>query len=165
MNKENLALLQRRQEFRRRLEADPSIVDLLRCRKCTINVLVVADSFLFFNDENFGLSDFVDILTSTVHASATFSVSRAHRGDPGAARLNGADKDFVFTDAALAGFDVVMLFGAGRATRKDGKEASSTFEAAFVAQQGAVAYVVEDGIPIFLIDERLEISPPLELDQ
>ena len=55
--------------------------------------------------------------------------------------------------------------GAGRATRKDGKEASSTFEAAFIAQQGAVAYVVEEGIPIFLIDERLEIAPPLELDR
>jgi len=51
----------------------------------------------------------------------------------------------------------------GRAKRKDGKAASATFEAAFVAQDGRVAYVVEDGIPVFLIDERLEISPPLEL--
>ena len=53
----------------------------------------------------------------------------------------------------------------GTATRKDGKEASTSFEAAFVAQEGAVAYVVEDGIPIFLIDERLELSPKLELDK
>ena len=54
--------------------------------------------------------------------------------------------------------------GDGRARRKDGKEASGSFEAAFLCQKGAVAYVVEDGIPIFLIDERLEIEPPLELD-
>jgi uncharacterized protein YbaR (Trm112 family) len=54
--------------------------------------------------------------------------------------------------------------GAGRAKRKDGTEANATFEAAFIAQDGAVAYVVEEGIPVFLIDERLEISPPLELD-
>lgn len=53
----------------------------------------------------------------------------------------------------------------GTATRKDGKEASTSFEAAFIAQEGAVAYVVEDGIPIFLIDERLELSPKLELDE
>lgn len=118
MNKENVALLQRRQEFRQRLELDPSIVDLLRCKKCTINVLVVTDSFLYFSDENFGLSDFVEILEQTVHATAKFSISRAHRGDPGATRLNGADKNFVFTDAALAGVDVVMLFGAGRSAPK-----------------------------------------------
>ena len=53
---------------------------------------------------------------------------------------------------------------AGRAGRHDGKPASKTFEAAFVAQEGAVAYVVEDGIPVFLIDERLDLDPPLELD-
>ena len=52
----------------------------------------------------------------------------------------------------------------GRATRHDGKAPSTTFEAAFFAQDGAVAYVVEDGIPVFLIDERLELSPRLELD-
>ncbi len=53
---------------------------------------------------------------------------------------------------------------AGRAGRHDGKPAGTTFEAAFLAQEGAVAYVVEEGIPVFLIDERLELDPPLELD-
>lgn len=54
--------------------------------------------------------------------------------------------------------------GSGRARRHDGKEASDTFEAAFLCQGGAVAYVVEDGIPVFLIDERLDLAPPLELE-
>jgi uncharacterized protein YbaR (Trm112 family) len=53
---------------------------------------------------------------------------------------------------------------AGGASRRDGKPPKGEFEAAFLAQEGAVAYVVEDGIPIFLIDERLELAPPLELD-
>ena len=53
---------------------------------------------------------------------------------------------------------------AGRARRHDGKEASQTFEAAFLAQDGAVAYTVEAGIPVFLVDERLDLAPPLELD-
>ncbi len=65
------------------------------------------------------------------------------------------------TEAELA--QLREALGSGRAKRKDGKEASSTFEAAFIAQDGRVAYVVEDGIPVFLIDERLEISPPLEI--
>ena len=54
--------------------------------------------------------------------------------------------------------------GSGRARRRDGKDPSDTFEAAFLCQEGKVAYVVEDGIPIFLIDERLEMDPPLELE-
>jgi uncharacterized protein YbaR (Trm112 family) len=53
---------------------------------------------------------------------------------------------------------------AGRARRHDGKEGSTTFEAAFLCQEGAVAYVVLDGIPVFLVDERLDIEPRLELD-
>jgi uncharacterized protein YbaR (Trm112 family) len=53
---------------------------------------------------------------------------------------------------------------AGSARRHDGKPPGASFEAAFLAQEGAVAYVVEEGIPVFLIDERLDLSPPLELD-
>lgn len=53
---------------------------------------------------------------------------------------------------------------AGRAKRHDGKEAITTFDGAFLSQQGAVAYIVDEGIPVFLIDERLDISPPLELE-
>lgn len=53
----------------------------------------------------------------------------------------------------------------GKGGRKDGKDSSGQFEAAFLAQDGAVAYVVEDGIPVFLIDQRLEFTPPIELDK
>lgn len=53
----------------------------------------------------------------------------------------------------------------GNASRPDGKDPSAEFEAAFLAQDGGVAYLVVDGIPIFLIDERLQLDPALELDE
>jgi uncharacterized protein YbaR (Trm112 family) len=67
------------------------------------------------------------------------------------------------TESELSGLRQAVT--SGRAKRRDGKAASESFEAAFLCQQGAVAYVVEDGIPIFLIDERLDIDPPLELEK
>ncbi len=67
------------------------------------------------------------------------------------------------TDAELS--RLRELVSAGRTTRADGKEPSIEFEAAFLAQDGKVAYVVEDGIPVFLIKERLQLDPPLELDR
>lgn len=54
--------------------------------------------------------------------------------------------------------------GSGSARRHDGKTAPTVFEAAFLAQEGEVAYIVEEGIPVFLIDERIDLDPPLELD-
>ena len=114
MRNENLLLFNRRLELRERLNINPAIIDILRCRKCDIRILLVTDSFLYFSDENFGLSDFVNILETTVHASANLIVSRAHRGDPGNERLNGADKDFIFSDGSLSNIDVVFMFAAGR---------------------------------------------------
>jgi uncharacterized protein YbaR (Trm112 family) len=53
---------------------------------------------------------------------------------------------------------------AGSASRPDGKDPSVEFEAAFLSQEGRVAYVVDQGIPIFLIKERLQLDPPLDLE-
>lgn len=48
---------------------------------------------------------------------------------------------------------------AGRARRKDGGAIPEHFDGAFLSQGGKVAYLVVDGIPNFLIEERLEIAP------
>lgn len=48
---------------------------------------------------------------------------------------------------------------AGRARRKDGGATPEAFDGAFLSQGGKVAYLVIDGIPNFLIEERLEITP------
>ena len=47
-----------------------------------------------------------------------------------------------------------------RARRRDGNEVPS-FEAAFLTADRKVAYLVEDGIPNFVIDERLELEHSL----
>ena len=81
-------------------------------RKCRIEVLVVADGFLSFDDVDFGLSDFVDVLHAPFSSYATIDVRRAHRGTPTPAQLNGAGGSFEFSDDTLAGVDVVFLFAA-----------------------------------------------------
>lgn len=114
MNQQNRLLLDRRIQFAEDLFKKPNLADVFLCRKCEIKVLVVADSFLYFSNENFGLSDFVSVLESTSHPSAKLVVDKAHRGDPGATRLAGADKDFTFTSASLSDYDVVFLMAAAR---------------------------------------------------
>lgn len=46
----------------------------------------------------------------------------------------------------------------GKARRKDGGAVPEHFDGAFLSQGGKVAYLVVDGIPNFLIEERLEIA-------
>lgn len=46
----------------------------------------------------------------------------------------------------------------GRAKRRDGQVVRAELEGALLAQGGRVAYLIEDGIPNLLIDERLELA-------
>ena len=83
-------------EYRARI-AD--LIDRNRQRwwlRCGMKILVVADSFLNFNDEDFGLSYFIDSLRSRNRNSTPVTVDTAHRGNPGNARLNGATPNFTF---------------------------------------------------------------------
>lgn len=114
MLNENIDLFNGRLNIRDKLKINPDILDKLICKKCKVRALVVTDSFLYFNGEDFGLSDFISILETTTHPSAKLIVSKAHRGDPGIERLNGADKDFKFTSNSLANIDVIFMFAAGR---------------------------------------------------
>jgi hypothetical protein len=45
----------------------------------------------------------------------------------------------------------------GRAKRRGGREIGE-FDGAYLAESRRVAYLVEDGIPNFVIDERVEID-------
>ena len=49
----------------------------------------------------------------------------------------------------------------GKVRRADGGSVPTTFDGAYLTSRGHRAYVVIDGIPNFIIEERLEISPPL----
>lgn len=62
------------------------------------------------------------------------------------------------TDAELGSLREAVK--AGRAKRKDGGAIPEHFEGAFLSQGGKVAYLVVDGIPNFLIEERLELAQP-----
>lgn len=46
---------------------------------------------------------------------------------------------------------------AGRARRRNGAPIGD-FEGAFFAQERRVAYLIEDGVPNFVIEERIEIE-------
>jgi uncharacterized protein YbaR (Trm112 family) len=49
----------------------------------------------------------------------------------------------------------------GRAMRRSGQPAQARFEGALLSQAKRVAYLIEDGIPNLLIDERLELGEAL----
>lgn len=84
---------------------------------CRLKILVVADSFLYFNDENFGLSE----LVATLRGMSTFmypvTVDLAHRRNPGAARLAGATPNYTFTYDHLKKYHQVWLFAADYPSR------------------------------------------------
>lgn len=79
---------------------------------CRLKILLVADRFLYFNDENFGLSEVV----STLRGMSTFlhpvTVDLAHRGSPGAARLAGGQAGFVFDYTRLKQYHQVWIMAA-----------------------------------------------------
>ena len=49
----------------------------------------------------------------------------------------------------------------GTARRRDGGDIPDDFEAALLSQNDRVAYLVTDGVPNFLIDDRIELDSPL----
>lgn len=63
------------------------------------------------------------------------------------------------TEAELAALRTAIERRAAR--RRDGQPVPTSFDGAFVGDGGRVAYLVVDGVPDFLVDERLEIDPPL----
>lgn len=62
------------------------------------------------------------------------------------------------SEAELAALRAAVA--AGRARRRDGR-AIPAFDAAFLGADRRAAYLVEDGIPNFVIDERVELDQPL----
>lgn len=109
-------LISAREKFR----LDPPKVLPWLFRRCTVRVLLVADGFLFFDDSDFGLGEFLRALSQSP-LFVRFEVTCAHRGQisntqsgagrPGVVRtING----FKFDDPNHFGshlYDEVWLFG------------------------------------------------------
>ncbi|HSJ79091.1 MAG TPA: hypothetical protein VK913_10205, partial [Erythrobacter sp.] len=64
---------------------------------CRLRILIVADHFIYFNDDDFGLSEVVATLRGMSTFAYPVTVDLAHRGNPGAARLAGGTPNFTFT--------------------------------------------------------------------
>ena len=90
---------------------------------CRLKVLVVADNFLYFDDSNFGLSEFVATLRGMSSWRYPVTVDLAHRHNPSAARLAGATPNFTFTDASLNGYDQLWIFAAEYPSRDGARPA------------------------------------------
>ncbi|MEU5894547.1 hypothetical protein ABZ835_48490 [Streptomyces sp. NPDC047461] len=105
---------------REKLRLDPRKSLPWLFRKCTVRVLLVADGFLFFDDSDFGLGEFLRALSQSA-LFVRFEVTCAHRsqtaaaqsgaGRPGVARtISGFD----FADPAHFGtdlYDELWIFG------------------------------------------------------
>ncbi len=96
-------------------------------RPCTVRILMVADSFLYFSDEDFGLSDLIGILKNENLSYVRFDISVAHRDSPTDARMGIGNphitnriKNFTFDSSfAAAGYDQVWMFAAERSRDPD----------------------------------------------
>lgn len=83
---------------------------------CRLRILIVADNFLYFNDENFGLSELVKTLRALSTLRYPVQVDLAHRANPGAARLNGATPNFTFSDSSLNPYHQLWIMAADRSS-------------------------------------------------
>lgn len=119
---ENQRRLEALSDYRRKYLFGPNEFRPILLRPCRVRILLVADSFLYFSDEDFGLSDLVDILSTPPGPYVRFELTCAHRdnvadvqvgiGNPKVARTI---KQFRFDNAAHFGrdkFEEVWLFGA-----------------------------------------------------
>ncbi|MBX3245971.1 MAG: hypothetical protein KF901_02175 [Myxococcales bacterium] len=56
---------------------------------------------------------------------------------------------------------VRVAASSGRARRADGGALPARFDGAYLTRSGRRAYLVIEGIPHFLVDERLDLEPPV----
>jgi hypothetical protein len=108
----------------RAVKLNPGLWEHVVWRACTVRILLVCDGFLYFSDEDFGLSDLITILKDEPFGFAKFEISAAHRGNVsndragiGNPRLTRTIQAFRFDDATKfnpALYDQVWLFGSDR---------------------------------------------------
>lgn len=109
-------------DFREQFLFDPDRLRPILLRPCRVRILLVADSFLYFSDEDFGLSDLIAILSTPPGPYVRFELTCAHRDNVadiqigvGNPRIARTIKQFRFDKPAhfAAGmYEEVWLFGA-----------------------------------------------------
>lgn len=144
-------------EYRARMEA---LIDLNRQRwwlRCGMKILVVADNFLYFDDDDFGLSYFVDSLRSRNRNSTPVTVDTAHRGNPGNARLNGATPNFTFDYDTLRQYHQVWIFAADYPSR-DQNFGATPAQPITNAERQAIRQYMDNGGGIFATGDHEDLG-------
>ena len=100
------------QQLRERHDTIADVARLPYFFGCRLKILIVADRFLYFNNENFGLSELVSTLRALSTSSYPVTVDLAHRSNPGPARLNGARANFTFDYDELRKYHQVWIMAA-----------------------------------------------------
>lgn len=117
---ENSLLRRVRLEYREELMLHPHKLWPWFLRPCTVRILMVADSGIYFNGSDFGLSDLIGILNTPPGPYVRFRVTTAHRttNDPGLLGdgmpgVHATIGHFAFTPPAFDPneYDQVWLFG------------------------------------------------------
>lgn len=106
---------------------NPAIYQGLFWRPCTVRILMVADDFIYFSDENFGLSDLISILHDEMLSYVRFEITVAHRDNPSDARVaignpkvKSSIKTFKFDDPNEfdpSKYDQIWLIGSHRSRK------------------------------------------------
>jgi hypothetical protein len=126
---DNAARIAQLLELRRRYRVEPRKVKPILFRPCQVRILLVADGFLYFSDEDFGLSDLIGILAVPPGPYVRFQLTCAHRADVSDAQAAIGNPDvsrsiklFRFDDAghfAPGMYDEVWLFGSDSSFQSD----------------------------------------------
>jgi hypothetical protein len=119
---------------------------------CRLRILIVADSFIYFNDADFGLSEVVATLRGMSTFAYPVTVDLAHRGNPGAARLAGGTSGFTFSDASLANYHQVWIFAAEYPSRDGPRPPISQDE------QRAIRKFMDNGGGVFATGDHEDLG-------
>ena len=127
ISREIAAKIEERQLVAERYRLNPALYEGLLWRPCTVNILMVADDFLYFSDENFGLSDLISILKGEMLPYVRFDITVAHRASPsdlrmgiGNPNIKASIRNFSFDDANEfdpSKYDQIWLFGSQRSRK------------------------------------------------
>ena len=111
------------------LRANPTMFEGFEWRACTVNILIVADNFIYFSEEDFGLSDLINILKNETLSYVRFNITVAHRDNPsdvrigtGNANIQDGIKNFKFDEPSHfdpAKYHQVWLFGSHRSRKPE----------------------------------------------
>ncbi len=112
MLNENLSLFNRREKISKNFKFNT--INQAEGKKREIRILIVTDDFLYSNNENFELRNFISMLDTTTLPSTKLIISKAHRITPGTKLPNDVNISHIFTSRSLENIDIIFMFATGQ---------------------------------------------------